>query len=182
MKTTSRARGAARVFLKVTLALVSAYGALLLSLIALARVMHSRTLRRRIVEFNRRRLNPLTLRIAGNRSRVYAAIHHIGRRTGHAYTTPVVAEPLGYGFIIPLPYGTDVDWLHNVLAAGGCALTWNTIEYQLDHPEVIPAKDALPAFPWSQRIIFAGGGVTHFLTLRRRVAAVEAPEAPLATR
>lgn len=175
MKTTSGARGALRVTLRIALALVSAYGALLLGLIALARAMHSRALRERIVSFNRRTLNPLTLRIAGARSRVYAAVHHVGRRTGRAYTTPVVAEPLGSGFIIPLPYGTDVDWLRNVLAAGGCTLTWNETQYQLDQPEIIPAKDALRAFPWSQRIIFAGGGITHFLTLRQRVAAVEAP-------
>jgi len=30
-------------------------------------------------------------------------------RSGHPYTTPVVAEPISDGFLIPLPYGVDVD-------------------------------------------------------------------------
>lgn len=175
MKTDANARSALRVLLRTALGAVSAYVALLLGLIGLTRAMRNRTLRERIRRFNRGTLNPLTLRIAGNRSRIYAALHHTGRRSGRAYSTPVVAEPLGDGFIIPLPYGTDVDWLRNVLAVGSCSLTWNETEYQLDHPEIIPTKAALSAFPWSQRIIFVGGGIDHFLVLRQRVAAVEAP-------
>jgi len=44
-----------------------------------------------------------TLRWAG-RSGAYAAIvHHIGRRTGDAHHTPVVATPTSDGFVIALP-------------------------------------------------------------------------------
>lgn len=118
MKKDTKVRSVARTLLLTALGAVSAYAALLLGLIGLTRAMQNPTLRQRIRRFNRRALNPLTLRVVGNRTRVYAALHHTGRRSGRVYTTPVVAEPLNYGFIIPLPYGTDVDWLQNVLAAG----------------------------------------------------------------
>jgi hypothetical protein len=135
--------------------------------IALARAMHNPRWRNSIRQFNRRTLNPLTLRMAGNRLRIYAALQHTGRRSGRRYTTPVVAEPLGDGFVIPLPYGNDVDWYRNVMAAGLCQLTWNGRTYRLDRPELIAPARALSVFPWVQRIIFTGGGIRQYIWLHR---------------
>jgi len=59
-------------------------------------------------------INPAMLLLAGRRHWYGAALHHIGRRSDRPYTTPVVAEPAADGFVIPLPYGTDVDWLRNI--------------------------------------------------------------------
>jgi hypothetical protein len=89
---------------------------------------------------------------------VYASLKHVGRRSGHEYTTPVVAWPLGDGFVFPLPYGADVDWCRNVLAARTCTLLWNEHEYILEKPEMMTPSQALGAFPLTQRIIFAAGG------------------------
>lgn len=67
---------------------------------------------------NKYLLNPLMLRLAGRKNWYAAAIEHTGRRSGKVYTTPIVAERIDGGFVIPLPYGTAVDWLQNVRAAG----------------------------------------------------------------
>ena len=48
-----------------------------------------------------------------------AIIHHVGRRSGRSYRTPVVAFRSAGGFVVPMTYGRDVDWGRNLLAAGG---------------------------------------------------------------
>ncbi len=51
--------------------------------------------------FNRHVLNPVMLLMAGRRRWYAAAIVHRGRRSGRRYTTPVVAEKVGDGIIVP---------------------------------------------------------------------------------
>lgn len=53
--------------------------------------------------FNKHILNPMMLAVAGRRHWYAAALHHTGRRSGRHYTTPVVAQPVPDGFVIPLP-------------------------------------------------------------------------------
>ena len=109
--------------------------------------MHIPWFREKVIRFNKQTLNPFTLKIAGRRSSVYATLKHVGRRSGRAYTTPVVAKLLGDGFVIPLPYDAGVDWCRNVPAAGTCTLIWNEQEYKLERPEIIQQSQALKAFP-----------------------------------
>jgi deazaflavin-dependent oxidoreductase (nitroreductase family) len=66
--------------------------------------------------------NPITLKTAGRDDDRYAALHHIGRKSGRAYVTPVAAEPIVGGFVITLPYGVNTDWCRNVFAAGEATL------------------------------------------------------------
>jgi deazaflavin-dependent oxidoreductase (nitroreductase family) len=48
---------------------------------------------------------------------------HRGRRSGRQYRTPVNVFPRAGGrYVLALTYGTDTDWLKNVIAAGGCEL------------------------------------------------------------
>ena len=102
--------------------------------------------------FNKRATNRLTLRFAGKR--VFAVIHHVGRKSGTLYSTPVVAVPVGEHFILPLTYGEHVDWCRNVLAAGGCQMEWGGKFYSLQNPELIEQAEALPAFPgWLRRLL-----------------------------
>lgn len=67
--------------------------------------------------FNKHALNPVMMRMAGRKHWYAGVIRHTGRRTGQEYATPVVADRVADGFIVPLPHGTGVDWLRNVLAA-----------------------------------------------------------------
>jgi hypothetical protein len=54
-------------------------------------------------------LNPLMRRVAGRRHWYAAVIEHTGRRSGTRYSTPIVANPVDGGFVVPLPYGVCAD-------------------------------------------------------------------------
>lgn len=97
--------------------------------------------------FNKRILNPAVLNFAGRPSSPYAVVHHVGHHSGRTHSTPVRARPTPEGFIIPLPYGSDVDWCRNVLAAGHCTISWNGNDYPVGEPEVIDAATVLSLVP-----------------------------------
>lgn len=81
--------------------------------------------------------NPITLKRAGQTDYQYAALHHIGRKSGRAYTTPVAAEPIVDGFVITLPYGADTNWCRNVLAAGEATLDVRGETTRVINPSVV---------------------------------------------
>jgi hypothetical protein len=83
--------------------------------------------------FNKYVLNPVMLRMAGRKHWYAAVIRHAGRHSDKSYATPVVADPMTDGFILPLPYGTGVDWLRNVVAAGRATITVGGQTYDI-HP------------------------------------------------
>lgn len=101
----------------------------------------------RIARFNKRWTNPVTMLFAGRPHSPYAVIHHVGRRSGQPYATPVITGPVPDGFVIPLAYGNAVDWYRNLQAAGGCTLDWRGKTYIVNAPELVDAATALPAFP-----------------------------------
>jgi hypothetical protein len=85
---------------------------------------------------------------AGSRERGWAcyfslsALHHVGRRSGRTYMTPLSADSLGDGFVLAVAY-PKVDWCDNVLTAGKCTLTWNGKGYALQRPELIGRREAM---------------------------------------
>lgn len=95
--------------------------------------------------FNKRVTNRLTTRFAGKR--IYALVHHRGRRSGKPYQTPVVAVPDGGSFVFPLPYGANADWCQNLMAAGEARMEWRGGVYHLVAPRLIDSQEAIPAFP-----------------------------------
>ncbi|OBH77989.1 nitroreductase [Mycobacterium scrofulaceum] len=119
---------------------------------------------------NKYLLNPLMLRLAGHKNWYAAAIEHTGRRSGKVYTTPVVAERIDGGFVIPLPYGTDVDWLQNVRAAGRATISSQGERYEVVHPEIIGAAEALPLLSASRRRTFQRVGIEGYLKVNDRPA------------
>ena len=48
----------------------------------------------------------------------WAVVQHRGRKTGTEYSTVVVAFRRDDLIGIPLPYGPQTQWLHNLIAAG----------------------------------------------------------------
>lgn len=117
---------------------------LLLFIIALQKL---RVFRDWVRQFNKRTVNPTVLSFAGRASRPYAVVHHVGRRSGQTYTTPVNVRPTPEGFIIPLYYGSNVDWCRNVLAAGRCTITWKGSDYPVVEPEVMDPATVLSLVP-----------------------------------
>lgn len=95
-------------------------------------------------KFNRLLLNRITKLFAGHF--LYSLVLHTGRRSGAAYTTPVLAAKEGASIYIPLPYGADTDWYLNVAAAGKGKLKMNGELFFICSPEIVNAATALPAF------------------------------------
>ena len=111
----------------------------------------SPTVLRTVRRFNRAVVNPHMLATAGTPGAYASVIRHVGRRTGRAYETPVVAEPTGDGFVIALPYGTTSNWVKNVLASGSATIVDEGTTYRVDRPEVVPLGLMVDHFPAKDR-------------------------------
>ncbi len=139
--------------------LVAVLGPVVLSVIFIIVLQESRVYRDWQRRFNKRILNPAILSLAGRPSSPWALVHHVGRRSGQTYATPVRVRPTPEGFIIPLPYGSEVDWCRNVLAAGGCTISWPGHDYAVREPDVVDLATVLSLVPlprWRTRM-WSGG-------------------------
>jgi deazaflavin-dependent oxidoreductase (nitroreductase family) len=106
---------------------------------------------RQVASFNRRFLNPLTLRLAGRGS--MADLEHVGRTSGRTYHTPLMAFRDGDTLTIALTYGPDVQWLKNVTAAGGCRMRLGGQRLVLGTPRRLEPVDGLGRTPNPQRLL-----------------------------
>ena len=97
--------------------------------------------------FNRAFMNPRQMKTAGTAGAYASVIRHVGRTSGRPYETPVGAFATDDGFVIALPYGSDPDWLKNVLASGSAVLVHEGGTYRVDRPELIPTTAAAPYLP-----------------------------------
>jgi deazaflavin-dependent oxidoreductase (nitroreductase family) len=122
---------------------------------------------------NKRYINPLMLKLAGRRSFPQAIIHHMGRKSGQSYTTPVAAVPIEHGFAIPLAYGTNVDWCRNILASGNCTLQWHDATYKLVEPEIIDAASVIAQLVPVQQVIFRMLKIEYVLKMQLSTASVD---------
>jgi len=114
---------------------------------------------------NKYLLNPLMTRLAGRKYWYASAIRHTGRRSGKQYVTPVVAERVPDGFVIPLPYGTDTDWVRNVVAAGRATVKCHGETRDVVRPTLIDAAEALPQVPTQHGGTYERFGIERFLKL-----------------
>jgi deazaflavin-dependent oxidoreductase (nitroreductase family) len=96
---------------------------------------------------NRSVTNPRVMRTAGSAGEQTSVIHHVGRKSGRAYATPVDVIPTRTGFLIALPYGTQTDWLRNVLAAGSAAVVTNGERLEVDTPTIVATADVADIIP-----------------------------------
>ena len=115
---------------------------------------------------NKHLLNPLMLRLAGSRYWYASVVEHTGRRSGKTYSTPIVADRVDGEVLIPLPYGTGVDWVRNVLAAGRATLVHKGETFSITSPQLIDAAQALPRVPASRRRTFERIDIGHFMKAR----------------
>lgn len=74
-------------------------------------------------------------------------ITHVGRVSGKTYHTPLDAHRTDDGFIFILMYGSDSDWVRNVLAAGTARLQAGGEEFELVSPRVITKETAWEQMP-----------------------------------
>ena len=123
-------------------------------------------LSRRVARLNRYFTNPLARMVAGW-APGFAVIHHRGRKSGRIYSTPVNIFKAGNDFVIALTYGSDVDWLKNVLAAGGCTARHRRRDMPLTDPRSLTTVEGMALMPGIVRVILRAATVTEFVRLHR---------------
>jgi deazaflavin-dependent oxidoreductase (nitroreductase family) len=116
---------------------------------------------------NRAITNPL-MRPLAVRVPPLAIAHHVGRKSGRSYQTPVLAFPTDEGFVTPLPYGTDTDWCLNWLEAGHGLLETHRGRTAVANPRIVSARDALPLLPAILRPALRLLALPGFLVVERR--------------
>jgi deazaflavin-dependent oxidoreductase (nitroreductase family) len=105
---------------------------------------------------------PGTRPISGKRwFPLYGLLHHVGRRSGRPYSTPVVVRATADATYVPLPFGEGTDWYRNALAAGGVRATWRGREHWLADPRIISRTTAHDAFNPVMRALMGIAGITQ---------------------
>jgi deazaflavin-dependent oxidoreductase (nitroreductase family) len=111
--------------------------------------------------------NRVFLMVSGRWFRAYSIVRHVGRTSGRAYQNPVSAYPLGDGFVIPVLYGTQSQWVRNVMATGRFTLRTKGRDHPLERPELIPPAQALAAYPALLRRIMRSQQIQAFVWAHR---------------
>lgn len=76
-----------------------------------------------------------------------AMVHHVGRKSGRPYRSPVLAFRSATGFVIPMTYGRDVDWARNIASAHGCDVVQMGKRTTLCNPRIVGFKAAESHLP-----------------------------------
>ena len=118
---------------------------------------------RRVARFNRIVTNRVLGRVAPWMPG-FGVVVHSGRRSGRAYSTPVNVFIREEWAVFALTYGTETDWVRNVLAAGECELVTRGQRVRLTMPRVVhdENRSGVPAFV---RTLLGLMNVDDFLTM-----------------
>jgi deazaflavin-dependent oxidoreductase (nitroreductase family) len=114
-----------------------------------------------------RYVNPV-LRPVARRLPSFGVLTYRGRKTGRTYHTPINAFRRGDDYFFFLTYGSDVQWVKNVLAAGSCSLETRGQVVELVEPELITDPELRPAPPVVRFMEGRIAGVTQYLRMRAR--------------
>ena len=131
----------------------------------------------RIRRFNRDTLNPWMMRHAGGEHWYASVVRHVGRASGKEYETPVLMHEVDGHLAIPLPYGTDVDWLENLRHAGGGVAVHKGAEYRLIDPVIVSRDEIAGALGRRDTIRYRVFGIDDFVKLRAEHVRGQAPVA-----
>jgi deazaflavin-dependent oxidoreductase (nitroreductase family) len=110
-------------------------------------------------------VNPITRPVA-KRLPAFAVLTHRGRTTGRTYRTPINVFRHGNDFVFFLTYGSDVNWVKNVLATGSCSIETRGRVVDLVEPELITDPELRPAPPHVRVVERRIAGVTQYLRMR----------------
>jgi deazaflavin-dependent oxidoreductase (nitroreductase family) len=91
-------------------------------------------------------------------------VHHLGRRTGTAYETPVNVFWLDADAVVALTYGPSADWVQNA-AERPASLTIAGTTHPIARAALIERPSARPALPILVRLALRMLNVHHFLRL-----------------
>ncbi len=114
--------------------------------------------------FTSKIFNRLSIHFAGWMP-TFAILTHVGRVSGKTYRIPINVFRRGDHYVFALTYGSDVQWLKNIMAAGECSMRARGHDVHLVEPELIIDPE-LRLMPWPVRIIGRFNRVTEFLRMR----------------
>jgi deazaflavin-dependent oxidoreductase (nitroreductase family) len=112
-----------------------------------------------------RYVNPV-IRPLASRLPMFAILSHRGRSSGRTYRTPINVFRRGDDYYFFLTYGSDVQWVKNVLATGSCSIEARGRLVELVDPELITDPELRPAPPHVRLIERRLAGVTQYLKMR----------------
>ncbi|ONM46231.1 nitroreductase/quinone reductase family protein [Nocardia donostiensis] len=100
-----------------------------------------------IARANRYGLNQVT-RFVAPWAPGWAVVIHRGRKSGRTFRTPLWAFHREGGYVIALTYGTESDWVKNVVAADGFELETRRRRYEVGSPHLYRDESAqgMPPF------------------------------------
>lgn len=113
-----------------------------------------------VAEVNKRFFNKMELRRG-----VRPVLTHVGRSSGTTYHTPLDAHRVDDGFVFILMYGSESDWVRNVLAAGAARLSVGEDEFDLESPRLVTKDAAWQLLPESTRAPPGFLNVTEYLQM-----------------
>jgi len=96
-----------------------------------------------------------------------AVIHHLGRKSGKAYRSPVACFPTGKGFVVPLTYGRDVDWARNLVAAKGGEVEQMGRRVKVRKPRIVGIDEAYTHLPIGVRQALRAADLPGYVLLDR---------------
>jgi deazaflavin-dependent oxidoreductase (nitroreductase family) len=114
--------------------------------------------------FTTRVVNPISRRFAGSLP-WFGILTYRGRKSGKEYRTPMNVFRRGDSYVFALTYGSDVDWVRNIVAAGECSLRTRGRDIRLVEPELFvdPRQRLMPVLI---RVFLRFNRVTEFMRMR----------------
>jgi len=94
-----------------------------------------------------------------------AVVHHVARKTGRAYRSPVVAFRSNTGMVIPMTYGRDVDWARNIVQAKRCEVERLGRRVPLRNPRIVDFDRASERLPVVLRPFFRAADFPGYVLL-----------------
>jgi deazaflavin-dependent oxidoreductase (nitroreductase family) len=107
------------------------------------------------------------LRPLARRLPAFGVVIHRGRKSGRVYETPVNVFREGEAYLFFLTYGSDAQWVKNILAAGSCSLETRGRVVQLVDPELVTDPELRPAPQPARFIERRLAGDTQYLRMRQ---------------
>jgi deazaflavin-dependent oxidoreductase (nitroreductase family) len=114
--------------------------------------------------FTTRVVNPISRRFAGWLPG-FGLLSYTGRKTARRYRTPLNVFRRGNFYVFALTYGSEVNWVRNVLAAGGCEIRVRGRDIRLVEPELL-VDPAARLVPLPVSLFLRLNRVTEFLRMR----------------
>jgi hypothetical protein len=151
---------------------VKVVGALVLAILVLGAIcveeMRRKSPRvRKAVRRIARATQRFTIESAGQPGAYATIVRRVGRTTAREYEAPVRAASTEDGFVITLPYGSDTDWLKNVMRAGSATPVNEGNHYKVDRPEIVGRESALEFFERTDQRVQRLFGVDEYFRVHR---------------